>query len=142
MWSALCEIFDGCSLAAIRAEQIRMTRTRMRPGQDADDHVYHMDSCRDRLQPFDSPEAPMYRQYEDIILQVFSSEYDRIRHIPISRGETSALPTSTVLWRLSTRTTFPVQNHQKASRDEAPQCRRWTGTALMSDVITATNLGI
>ena len=62
-----------------------MTRTRMRPGQDADDHVYHMDSCRDHLQPFDSPDAPMYRQYEDIILQVFSSEYDCIRHTYLER---------------------------------------------------------
>ena len=35
-----------------------------------------------------------------------------------------------------------VQNHQNASRDAAPQCRRWIGTALVSYVITATNLGI
>ena len=62
-----------------------MTRTRMQPGQDADDHVYHMDSCRDHLQPFDSPDAPMYQQYEDIILHVFSSEYDRIRHTYLER---------------------------------------------------------
>ena len=35
------------------------------------------------------------------------------------------------------------RNHQKASRDAAPQCKRWTGTALLvSYIITATNSGI
>ena len=68
----------GCSQAAIRPEHIRMTSTWMRPGQDPDDCSYYMDSCRDRLNACDPSEGPTDWQYEDIILQALSSEYDRI----------------------------------------------------------------
>ena len=54
-----------------------MTSTQMRPGQDLDDYLYHMDSCRDRLNACDPPEDPTDRQHEDIILQALPSEYDR-----------------------------------------------------------------
>ena len=54
-----------------------MTNTRMRPGQDPDDYLYHMDSCRNRLNTCDPPEGPADRPYEDIILQTLPSEYDR-----------------------------------------------------------------
>ena len=43
-WAALREKFDGCSRVAVRAEHIRMTSTRMRPSQDPDDYLSHMDS--------------------------------------------------------------------------------------------------
>ena len=44
-----------------------------------------MDSFRDRLNTCDSPEGPTNRQYEDIILQALSSEYDRIRQTHLER---------------------------------------------------------
>ena len=78
-WAALREKFDECLRAAIRAEHIRMKNTRVRPGQDPDDYVYHMDNCRDRLNACDPPEGPTDRQHEDIILQALQSDYDRIR---------------------------------------------------------------
>ena len=55
-----------------------MTSRRMRPGQDPDDYLYHIDSCRDRLNACNPPESPTDRQYEDIILQALPSECDRI----------------------------------------------------------------
>ena len=60
-WSAFREKFDGCLRAAIRAEHIRMTSTRMRPGQYPDDYLYHIDSCQDRLIACDPPEGPTDR---------------------------------------------------------------------------------
>ena len=86
-WAALREKFDGCLRAAIRAEHIRMTSTRMRPGQDFDDYLCHMDSCRDRLNACYSPEGPMDPQNEDIILQTIPSEYDRIRQTHLERRD-------------------------------------------------------
>ena len=56
-----------------------MTSTPMRPGQDPDDYLYHIDSCRDLLNACDPLEGPTDRQYEDIILQALPSEYARIR---------------------------------------------------------------
>ena len=64
-----------------------MTSTRMRPGQDLDNYLYHMDSCRDRLNACDPPEGPTDRQYEDIILQALPLEYDRIRQTHLERRE-------------------------------------------------------
>ena len=59
-------VFAGSNLV----EHIRMTSTRMRPGQDPDDdYLYHMDSCQGRLNACDPPEGPTNRQYEDIIIQ-------------------------------------------------------------------------
>ena len=86
-WAALHEKFNGCSLTAIREEHIRMTNTWMRPGQDPDDYLYHMDSCRDRLNPCNPPEDPTDRQYEDIIFQTLPSEYDRIRQTHLERRD-------------------------------------------------------
>ena len=85
-WAALHERFDGCSRAAIRAEHIRMTSTRTRPGQDPDDYLYHMDNCRVHLNACDPPEGPTNRQYEDIILQALPSEYDPIRQTHLERS--------------------------------------------------------
>ena len=94
-WLALREEFNGSLHAIIRMEHIRMTSTRMRPGEDPDDYLYDMGSCRDRLNACDPPEGPTDRQYEDIILQALPwSTTVFVR--PISRGETSALPTSGV----------------------------------------------
>ena len=62
-----------------------MTSTRMRPGQDPDNCLYHMYSCRDRLNACDPPKGPTDRQYEDIIFQVLPSEYDRIRETHLER---------------------------------------------------------
>ena len=86
-WAALREKFDGCSRAAIRAEHIRMTSTRMRPGQDPDDYLYHMNSCRGRLNACNPPEGLTDQQYEDIILQALPSEYDRIRQTHLKKRD-------------------------------------------------------
>ena len=64
-----------------------MTSTQMRPGQDLDDHLYHMDSCRDRLYAYDPPNGPTDRQYEDIIFQALPSKYDRIRQTHLERRD-------------------------------------------------------
>ena len=74
-----------CLRAAIVAEHIRTTNTRMRPGQDPDDYLYYMGSCRARLNAYGLPEGPMDRQYEDIVLQVLLSEYDRSRQTHLER---------------------------------------------------------
>ena len=84
-WAALRKKFDGCLRAAIRAEYIRTTNMRMRPGKDPDDYLYHMGSCRDRLNACGPPEDSMDRQYEDIILQALLSEYDRSRQTHLER---------------------------------------------------------
>ena len=84
-WAALREKFDECSRAAIRAEHIRMTSTRMRPDQNPNVYLYHMGSCRDRLNACDPPEGPTDRQHEGITLQALPSEYDRIRHTHLER---------------------------------------------------------
>ena len=86
-WAKLCEKFDGSSRAAIRAEHIRMTNTRMHPGQDPNDYLYHMDSCRECLNACDPPEGLTDRQYEDIILQALSLEHDRIRQTHLERRD-------------------------------------------------------
>ena len=79
--------FDGCSRAAIRVELIRMASSRMRPGQDPDDYLYHIDSCRDHLNACYPPEDPTDRQHEDIFLQVLASEYDRTRQTHLERRD-------------------------------------------------------
>ena len=86
-WLALHEKFDGCSWAAIWVEHIRITSTRMRPGQSPNDYLYHTDSCRDRHNACDPPEGPRDRQCEDIILQALPSEYDRIRQTFLERRD-------------------------------------------------------
>ena len=85
--AALLEKIDGCSRATIRVEHIRMTSTRMRSGQDPDDYMYHMGSCRNRLNTCDPPEGPTDRPYEDIILQTLPSEYDRICQTHLERRD-------------------------------------------------------
>ena len=62
-----------------------MTSTRVRPRQDYDDYLYHMDSYRDRLNAYDPLEGLTDRQNEDIILQVLLSEYDRIHQTHLER---------------------------------------------------------
>ena len=59
----------------------------MRPGQDTDDYLYHMDRCRDRRKACDPLEGPMDWQYEDIILQALPSEYDHIRQTHLERRD-------------------------------------------------------
>ena len=64
-----------------------MTSTRMRPGQDPDDDLYHMDSFRDHRNVCDPLEDPTNRQYEDIILQTLLSVFDRIRQTHFERRD-------------------------------------------------------
>ena len=83
-WVALRKIFNVCARAAVRAEHIRMTSTRMHPRQDPDDYLHHMYSFRDRLNSCDPPEGPTDRQN---ILQVPPSEYDRFRQTHLERRD-------------------------------------------------------
>ena len=86
-WAALREKFRGSSRKAIRAEHVKMNNTLMRSGQDPDEYLYIMDSCRDRLTRCDPPEGTTYRQFEDIILQALPPEYMAIRQAHLERGD-------------------------------------------------------
>ena len=55
-----------------------MNSARMSPGQDPDEFLYELDTRRQRLNACDPPEGPTDRQFEDIILQALSPEYERI----------------------------------------------------------------
>ena len=59
----------------------------MRLGQDPDEHLYIMDSCRDCRNACDPPEGPSGRQYEDILLQALPPEYKTIRQAHLQRGD-------------------------------------------------------
>ena len=86
-WAALCEKFDGCSREALRAEHYKMNHTKMTPGQDPDEFLYIMDSRRDRLNTSTPPEGPTDRQYEDILLQALSPDYESIRRAHLERRD-------------------------------------------------------
>ena len=86
-WAALCEKFDGCSREALRAEHYKMNHTKMTPGQDPDEFLYIMDSRRDRLNTSAPPEGPTDRQYEDILLQALSPDYESIRRAHLERRD-------------------------------------------------------
>ena len=86
-WAALCEKFYGCSREALRAEHYKMNHTKMTPGQDPDEFLYIMDSRRDRLNTSTPPEGPTDRQYEDILLQALSPDYESIRRAHLERRD-------------------------------------------------------
>ena len=83
----LREKFKGSSREAIRAERAKMNNTPMRSGQDPDDYLYIMDSCRDRLNACDPLEGSTDRQYEDIILQALPPEDKAIRQAHLERED-------------------------------------------------------
>ena len=56
----------------------KMNHTKMTPGQDPDEFLYIMESCRDRPNMSTPPESPTDRQYEDIVQQVSSVNYESI----------------------------------------------------------------
>ena len=49
-WAGLREKFKGKSREAISAEHAKMKNTQLRSGQDPDEYLYIMDSCRGRRQ--------------------------------------------------------------------------------------------
>ena len=57
----------------------------MRSDEDPDDFLYKKDRCRDRLSSVTPKEGPSDRRYEDIILECFPPEYDRIRQTHFGR---------------------------------------------------------
>ena len=63
-----------------------MNNTPMRSGQDPDEYLYIMDSCRDCFNACDPPEGPTDRQYEDFILQSFPPEHKPLRQAHLERG--------------------------------------------------------
>ena len=64
-----------------------MNHTKMTPGQDPDEFLYIMDSRRDRLNTSTPPEGPTDRQYEDILLQALSPDYESIRRAHLKRRD-------------------------------------------------------
>ena len=56
-----------------------MNSARMSSGQDPDVFLYELDTRRERLNACDFPEGPTDCQFENIILQALSPEYERIR---------------------------------------------------------------
>ena len=64
-----------------------MNHTKMTPGQDPDEFLYIMDSRRDRLNTSTPPEGPTDRQYEGILLQALSPDYESIRRAHLERGD-------------------------------------------------------
>ena len=63
----------------------------MTPGQDPVEFLYIIDSCRDCLNKSTSSEGPTDWQYEDILLQALSPDYENIEKLR-SKGGTSFLP--------------------------------------------------
>ena len=59
----------------------------MRSREDPDDFLYKKDRCRDCPDSVTPKEGPSHRQYEDIILQYFPPEYDRIHHTHFERED-------------------------------------------------------
>ena len=70
-----------------RAEHSKMNNTRMPSEPDPDEHLYIMDSCRDRLNACDPLKGPTDRQHEDILLQVPPPESEAIRLAHLKRGD-------------------------------------------------------
>ena len=114
-------------------EHIKLTSTRMHPDQDPDDYLYHMDSCRDRLNACDPPEDPTDRHYEDIILQAPPSEYDCIRQTYLERRDLGLARIHRMMAAIYADNLF---------RSEPSKGTAGRGAALVLYVITATNLGI
>ena len=77
-WAALRVKFDGCSREALRVEHAKMNSAQTSPGQDPDEFLDELDTCRERLNACDPPEGPTDRQFEDIVLQALPPEYERI----------------------------------------------------------------
>ena len=77
-WAELREKFKGTSPETSRAEHSGMNNTQTRSDRIPDEHLYIMNSCRDRLNACDPPEGPTDRQYENILLQALPPEYKAI----------------------------------------------------------------
>ena len=86
-WADLREKFDGCSKEALRVELATMNPARMSPGQDPEEFLYELDTCRERLNACDPPEGPTDRQFEDTILQAFPPEYERIHTFRLGKPD-------------------------------------------------------
>lgn len=84
-WVALREKVYGRSQAALRAEYYEMNNIKMTPGQDPEEVSYMMDSRRDRLNSNSPPEGYMDQQYEDVLLQALSPEYENIRRAHLEK---------------------------------------------------------
>lgn len=74
-------------------EHYKMDQTKMNPGQNFDEFLFMMDSYRDRINASCPRGALIKRQFEYVLLQALSSEYDYIYlGESVSKGKTSALP--------------------------------------------------
>lgn len=56
-----------------------MNQTKTFHGQDHDEFIYMMDSCRESINASRSAQDSWDRPYEDILLQTVSLKYDSIR---------------------------------------------------------------
>ena len=100
-----------------------------------------MDSCRDRVNACNPPEGPTDQQYENIILQVLPSEYGRIRQTHLERRNFGVADIRRMMAAIYEDNLFRSES-SKAIAGRGAQCRRWTGAALVSYVITAASLSI
>ena len=64
-----------------------MNHTKRTPGQDPDEFLYITDSCRNHPNTSAPPEGPTDRQYEGILLQVLSPDYESIRGANLKRRD-------------------------------------------------------
>ena len=88
-WAALREKFDGCSREALRVVHRELETVKMRSDEDPDGFLYRKDRCRDRLNCVTLKKGPSDRRYEEMILQCFPPEYDRIRQTYFEREDCS-----------------------------------------------------
>ena len=118
-----------------------MTSTWMRPCQDPDDYMYHMDSFRDRFNVCDPPEGPTDRQYEGITLQALSSEYDRICQTHLERRDFGLAGIHRMMAAIDTDN-LSRSKSSKGIAGRGAALQAVGRTTLVSYVITATNLDI
>ena len=86
-WAALCEKMYGWLRKSLCAKHHKMNHTKTTSGQDPDKFLYIINSSRDQLNTSKPPEGPTDRQYEGIILQALSPDYESIRRVYLERRD-------------------------------------------------------
>ena len=87
IWVALYDKSAGCSRETLRAEHCKMNHTKMIPDQDPDEFLYTIKSCRDRFNTSSPPEGPTDRQFENILQQALSPDYETVRIAYLERWD-------------------------------------------------------
>ena len=84
-WNALEKKYNSNTKEARRAYHQYLHNTKMKSGSDPDDFLHTMDGYCERLKDMGQP-VPDER-YEDIILQAFHAEYERVRTASYERRD-------------------------------------------------------